>query len=65
MTNGIYQTIAIQQNSKELTWGVELPQKVIDMLHNEAQNLLVQAYEQIHDAQIVAKCFQVSTSTIA
>ena len=34
------------------------------MLHNEARNLLVQAYEQTHDAQTVAKCFQVSTSTV-
>ena len=34
------------------------------MLHNEARNLMVQAYEQTHDAKIVAKCFQVSTSTV-
>ena len=34
------------------------------MLHNEARNLLVEAYEQTHDAQTVAKCFQVSTSTV-
>ena len=34
------------------------------MLHNEARNLLVQAYEQTHNAQTVAKCFQVSTSTV-
>ena len=34
------------------------------MLHNEARNLLVQAYEQTHDAQTVAKCFHVSTSTV-
>ena len=34
------------------------------MLHNQARNLLVQAYEQTHDAQTVAKSFQVSTSTI-
>ena len=34
------------------------------MLHNEARRLLVQAYEQTHDAQTVAKCFQVSTSTV-
>ena len=34
------------------------------MLHNEARNLLVQAYEQTHDARTVAKCFQVSTSTV-
>ena len=34
------------------------------MLHNEARNLLVQAYEQTHDVQTVAKCFQVSTSTV-
>ena len=34
------------------------------MLHNEARKLLVQAYEKTHDAQIVAKCFQVSTSTV-
>ena len=34
------------------------------MLHNEARNLLVRAYEQSHDAQTVAKCFQVSTSTV-
>ena len=34
------------------------------MLHNQARNLLVQAYEQTHDAQTVAKCFQVSTSTV-
>ena len=34
------------------------------MLHNEARKLLVEAYEQTHDAQTVAKCFQVSTSTV-
>ena len=34
------------------------------MLHNEARRLLVQAYEQTHDAQTVAKRFQVSTSTV-
>ena len=34
------------------------------MLHNEARRLLVQAYEQTHDAQTAAKCFQVSTSTV-
>ena len=34
------------------------------MLHNEARKLLVQAYEKTHDAQTVAKCFQVSTSTV-
>ena len=34
------------------------------MLHNEARNLLVQAYEKTHDAQMVAKCFQVSPSTV-
>ena len=34
------------------------------MLHNEARRLLVQAYEQTHDAQTVAECFQVSTSTV-
>ena len=39
-------------------------QKVYHMLHNEARRLLVQAYEQTHDAQTVAKCFQVSTSTV-
>ena len=33
------------------------------MLHNEARRLLVQAYEQTHDAQTAAKCFQISTST--
>ena len=31
------------------------------MLHNEARKLLLQAYEQTHDAQTAAKCFQVST----
>jgi len=34
------------------------------MLHNDARKLLVQAYEKTHDAQAVAKCFQVSTSTV-
>ena len=34
------------------------------MLHNEARKLLVEAYEQTHDAQTVAKYFQVSTSTV-
>ena len=34
------------------------------MLHNEARKLLVEAYEQTRDAQTVAKCFQVSTSTV-
>ena len=34
------------------------------MLHNEARKLLVEAYEQTHDVQTVAKCFQVSTSTV-
>ncbi|MEH2934315.1 hypothetical protein [Acutalibacter sp. JLR.KK004] len=34
------------------------------MLHNEARKLLVQAYEKTHDAQAVAKCFHVSTSTV-
>ncbi|MEH2933381.1 transcriptional regulator [Acutalibacter sp. JLR.KK004] len=34
------------------------------MLRNEARKLLVQAYEQTHDAQAVAKCFHVSTSTV-
>ena len=34
------------------------------MLHNEARNLQVKAYEETHDAQAVAKCFQVSTSTV-
>ena len=34
------------------------------MLHNEARKLLVEAYEQIHDAQTVTKYFQVSTSTV-
>ncbi len=47
-----------------MTKGVECYQKVTGMLHNEARRLLVQAYEQTHDAQTVAKCFQVSTSTV-
>ena len=34
------------------------------MLHNEARKLLVEAYEQTRDAQTVAKCFRVSTSTV-
>ena len=34
------------------------------MLHNEARKLLVEAYEETHAAQTVAKCFQVSTSTV-
>ena len=34
------------------------------MLHNEARKLLVETYEQTHDAQTVAKYFQVSTSTV-
>ena len=34
------------------------------MLHNEARKLLVEAYEQSHDAQTVAQYFQVSTSTV-
>ena len=34
------------------------------MLHNEARNLLVKAYEETHDAQTVTKCFRVSTSTV-
>ena len=34
------------------------------MLHNEARKLLVKAYEETHDVQTVAKCFQVSTSTV-
>ena len=34
------------------------------MLHNEARKLLVEAYEKSHDAQTVAKYFQVSTSTV-
>ena len=34
------------------------------MLHNETRKLLVEAYEQTHDAQTVGKCFQVSTGTV-
>lgn len=34
------------------------------MLHNEARNMLVKAYEETQDAKTVAKCFQVSTSTV-
>ena len=34
------------------------------MLHSEARKLLVEAYEQTHDAQTVAKRFQVGTSTV-
>ena len=34
------------------------------MLHNEARKLVVGAYEQTHDAQTAAKCFQMSTSTV-
>ena len=34
------------------------------MLHNEGQKLLVEAYEQTHDAQTAAMCFQVSTNTV-
>ena len=34
------------------------------MLHNEARNLLVKAYEETHEAETVAKCFRVSTSTV-
>lgn len=34
------------------------------MLHNEARKLLIEAYEQSHDVQTVAKYFQVSTSTV-
>ena len=34
------------------------------MLHNEGRKLQVKAYEETHDAQTVAKCFQVSTSTV-
>ena len=44
--------------------GVEYDQKVIEMLHNEARKLLVEAYEKSHDARTVAKYFQVSTSTV-
>lgn len=34
------------------------------MLHSVARKLLEEAYEQTHDAQTVAKYFQVSTSTV-
>ncbi len=34
------------------------------MLHSETRKLLVEAYEQTHDGRTVAKCFQVSTSTV-
>lgn len=34
------------------------------MLHNEARNLLVKAYEKSHNAQEVAKCFSVDKSTV-
>ena len=34
------------------------------MLHNEARNLLVKAYEETHDAETVAKCFGVDKSTV-
>ena len=34
------------------------------MLHNEARNLLVKAYEETHDAETVAKCFEVDKSTV-
>lgn len=34
------------------------------MLHNEARNLLVKAYEKSHNAQDVAKCFSVDKSTV-
>ena len=47
-----------------MTKGVECYQKVIAILHNEARKLLVEAYEQTRDAQTVAKCFRVSTSTV-
>lgn len=43
---------------------MECYQKVIAILHNEVRKLLVEAYEQTHAAQTVAKCFQVSTSTV-
>ena len=34
------------------------------MLHNEARNLLVKAYKETHDAETVAKCFEVDKSTV-
>lgn len=34
------------------------------MLCNETRKLLVQAYEQSHDAQTAAKYFQVNTNTV-
>ena len=34
------------------------------MLHNEARKFLVEAHEQAQDSQTVAKCYQVSTSTV-
>lgn len=34
------------------------------MLHNEARNLLVKAYEKSHDAQEVAEFFSVDKSTV-
>ncbi len=34
------------------------------MLHNEARNLLVKAYEETHDAGNVAKCCRVSRRTV-
>lgn len=34
------------------------------MLHNEARNLLVKAYEKSHNAQEVAECFSVDRSTV-
>ena len=34
------------------------------MLHNEARELLVKAYEKMGNAKEVAKCFGVDTSTV-
>ena len=37
---------------------------IVMMLHNEARNLLVQAFEKNHNAKQVAEDFQVSVSTV-
>ena len=34
------------------------------MLHNEARELLLKAWDKIHDAKKVAECFSVNTSTV-
>ena len=37
---------------------------MIDILHNETRNLLIQAYNKTHNAKDVAECFSFDVSTV-